>query len=90
MPTDRISKLFEDNRFLDQARFELVQVLRKTILGLNFPISGEVEGAGKLRRHIKLSTVQDLADKHAYIQTVRLHRAIKNIVIQPWLGVGHV
>ena len=34
MPTDRISKLLEDIRFLDQARFELVQVLKKTILDL--------------------------------------------------------
>ena len=104
MPADRISKLLEDIRVLDQARFELVQSLREIILGLAPSISEEVkyggiffsagqpfcgvfayakhvslefgagaslpdkykvlEGAGKLRRHIKLSSAQDISGKH--------------------------
>ena len=104
MPADRISKLLEDIRLLDQARFELVQSLREIILGLTPSISEEVkyggilfsaekpfcgifsyakhvslefgagaslpdkfkvlEGEGKLRRHIKLSSAQDIAGKH--------------------------
>ena len=104
MPTDRISKLLEDIRLLDPERFELVQALRKSILGLDSPISEEVkyggilfsaakpfcgifsyakhvslefgegaslpdkfkvlEGEGKLRRHIKLTSVPDIAEKH--------------------------
>jgi hypothetical protein len=104
MPADRISKLLEDIRLLDQARFELVQSLRKIILDLAPSISEEVkyggilfsagqpfcgvfsyakhvslefvagaslpdeykmlEGEGKLRRHIKLSSAQDISEKH--------------------------
>lgn len=104
MPTDRISKLLDDIRLLDPARFELVQALRKIILGLDSSISEEVkyggilffaekpfcgifsytkhvslefgagasladkfkvlEGEGKFRRHIKLSSEQEIAEKH--------------------------
>lgn len=104
MPADRISKLLEDIRLLDQARFELVQSLREIILGLAPSISEEVkyggilfsagqpfcgvfsyakhvslefgagaslpdkykvlEGEGKFRRHIKLSSPQDISGKH--------------------------
>ena len=104
MPADRISTLLEDIRMLDQDRFELVQVLREIILGLDPSVTEEVkyggfvfsaeapfcgvfsyakhvslefgagaslpdkfkvlEGAGKLRRHIKLSSAQDIAGKH--------------------------
>jgi hypothetical protein len=34
MSTERIAKLLEDIRFLDPARFGLVQALRELILGL--------------------------------------------------------
>lgn len=104
MSADRISKLLEDIRLLDPARFELVQALRELILGLSAPISEEVkyggflfsagkpfcgvfsyakhvslefsagaslqdefkvlEGEGKLRRHIKLLSLQDISGKH--------------------------
>lgn len=104
MPADRISKLLEDIRLLDSERFELVQALRKIILGLDSSVSEEVkyggllfsaekpfcgvfsyakhvslefgagaslpdkfnvlEGEGKLRRHIKLSSVPDISGKH--------------------------
>lgn len=104
MSTDRISRLLEDIRFLDQVRFELVQSLREIILDLAPSISEEVkyggilfsakeafcgvfsyakhvslefgagsslpdkykvlEGEGKLRRHIKLSSTQDISGKH--------------------------
>jgi len=104
MPTDRISKLLEDIRFLDQARFELVLSLREIILGMTPSITEEVkyggilfsaekpfcgvfsyakhvslefsagasfpdefkvlEGEGKFRRHIKLSSLQDISEKH--------------------------
>jgi len=104
MSADRISKLLEDIRLLDPERFELVQALRKIILGLGATISEEVkyggilfstekpfcgifsyakhvslefgagasfpdkfkvlEGEGKLRRHIKLSSEHDILGKH--------------------------
>ncbi|NMF91521.1 DUF1801 domain-containing protein [Aromatoleum petrolei] len=104
MPADRISKLLEDIRLLDSERFEIVQALRKIVLGLAPSISEEVkyggilfsaekpfcgifsyakhvslefgagaslpdkfkvlEGEGKLRRHIKLTSVPDIAEKH--------------------------
>ena len=104
MPADRISKLLEDIRLLNQAQFELVQSLREIILGLAPSITEEVkyggilfsegppfcgvfsyakhvslefgagaslpdkyqvlEGEGKLRRHIKLSSANDVSGKH--------------------------
>lgn len=104
MSADRISKLLEDIRLLDPERFELVQALRKRVLGLGPSISEEVkyggilfstakpfcgifsyakhvslefgtgaslpdefkvlEGEGKLRRHIKLTSVPDIVEKH--------------------------
>lgn len=104
MPAERISKLLEDIRFIDQDRFELIQSLREIILGLSPSISEEVkyggilfsagspfcgifsyakhvslefgagaslpdkfnvlEGKGKLRRHIKISSTQQIAEKH--------------------------
>ncbi|MDR2872134.1 MAG: DUF1801 domain-containing protein [Xanthomonadaceae bacterium] len=104
MPTDRIEKLLQDIRLLDNARFELMQSLRELILNLDPSISEEVkyggllfsvskpfcgifsyakhaslefvegaslpdkfkqlEGEGKLRRHIKLSSLQDIEAKH--------------------------
>lgn len=104
MSADRIAKLLEDIRLLDQGRFDLVQSLREIILGLAPSISEEVkyggilfsvgqpfcgvfsyakhvtlefgagaslpdkykvlEGEGKLRRHIKLSSARDIAKLH--------------------------
>lgn len=104
MSANRITKLLEDIRLLDQSRFELVQSLREIILGLARSVSEEVkyggilfsdgqpfcgvfsyanhvslefgagaslpdkdkvlEGEGKLRRHIKLSSAQDIFGKH--------------------------
>jgi hypothetical protein len=104
MPANRLSKLLEDIRLLDQDRFELVQSLREMILDLAPSISEEVkyggilfsakesfcgvfsyakhvslefgagaslpdkfkvlEGEGKLRRHIKLSSAHDISGKH--------------------------
>lgn len=104
MASDRISKLLDDIRLLGAERFELVQTLRKVILGLDSAITEEVkyggflfsaekpfcgvfsyakhvslefgegaslpdkfnvlEGRGKFRRHIKLSSAQDITDKH--------------------------
>ena len=104
MSAERIAKLLEDIRFLDEGRFELVQTLRGLILDLGASVSEEVkyggllfsagkpfcgvfsyanhvslefgagasmpdkykvlEGEGKLRRHIKLSSLQDIAGKH--------------------------
>lgn len=104
MPTDRISKFLEDMRLLDPVRFDLVQSLRKIILGFSPSITEEVkyggmlfsagqpfcgvfsyakhvslefgagaslpdkykvlEGEGKLRRHIKLSSAEDISGKH--------------------------
>lgn len=106
MPANRIAKLLEDIRRLDSGRFELVQALRKMILGLDSLISEEVkyggflfsaempfcgifayakhvslefgagaaladkfkvlQGVGKFRRHIKLSSVQDISEKHVH------------------------
>lgn len=104
MTTDRIAKLLEDIRLVNEDRFELVQALRKLILGFGDAIAEEVkyggllfsagkpfcgvfsyanhvslefsagaalpdkhkmlEGDGKMRRHIKLSTIQDIDSKH--------------------------
>jgi hypothetical protein len=104
MTAERISKLLEDIRLLDSERFELVQALRKLVLGVAPSISEEVkyggilfsaekpfcgifsyakhvslefgegaslpdkfkvlEGEGKLRRHIKLTSVPDITEKH--------------------------
>jgi hypothetical protein len=104
MSADRVPKLLEDIRLLDPERFELIQALRRIILGLNSTISEEVkyggilfsiekpfcgifsyakhaslefgagasfpdkfkvlEGEGKLRRHIKLSSEHDISGKH--------------------------
>lgn len=104
MADDRISRLLEDIRLVDQTRFELVQSLREMILGLEPSVAEEVkyggilfsagkpfcgvfsyakhvslefgagaflpdkykvlEGEGKLRRHIKLSSAQEISGKH--------------------------
>lgn len=111
MPTQRLRKLLADIRSLDEGRFELVQALRKLVLGLDPAITEEVkyggilfssgapfcgvfayaehvslefgdgaslpdphkvlEGAGKLRRHIKLNTLQDVSAKHVRDYLVR-------------------
>ncbi|OGB28118.1 MAG: hypothetical protein A3F78_14335 [Burkholderiales bacterium RIFCSPLOWO2_12_FULL_61_40] len=103
-PSARVTQLLEDIRHLDEGRFELVQALRKLILGLDVRVSEEVkyggllfgatapfcgvfayaqhaslefgagaslpdphqvlEGSGKLRRHIKLASLQDISAKH--------------------------
>jgi hypothetical protein len=110
MPADRVQKLLQDIRLLDETRFELVQSLRELILGLSPSVSEEVkyggllfsadqpfcgifsyakhvslefgegaslpdkfkvlEGQGKLRRHIKLLTPEDIRAKHvrAYLR----------------------
>jgi len=104
MATDRIAKLLEDIRLLDENRFKLVQTLRELVLSAGTSVSEEVkyggflfstakpfcgvfsyanhvslefgagaslpdkykvlEGEGKLRRHIKLSSLQDISGKH--------------------------
>ena len=106
MPADRVARLLEDIRLLDQTRFSLISALRELILGLSVSVSEEVkyggllfsagkpfcgvfsytghvslefsagaslpdkfrvlEGSGKLRRHIKLSSPQDIASKHVH------------------------
>jgi hypothetical protein len=104
MTTDRIAKLLEDIRLVNEDHFELIQALRKLILGFGDAVAEEVkyggllffagkpfcgvfsyanhislefsagaalpdkhkvlEGGGKLRRHIKLTTIQDIESKH--------------------------
>ena len=115
MHADRIARLLEDIRLLDQTRFEIVQSLRAMILGLAPSITEEVkyggilfsdgkpfcgvfsysrhvslefgagasltdphsvlEGAGKLRRHIKLESVQDIDGKHVRAYLAIAHEA---------------
>lgn len=115
MPADRLSKLLDDIRLLDQTRFELVQSLREMILGLAPSISEEVkyggilfsaekpfcgvfsyarhvslefgagaslpdkfkvlEGEGKFRRHIKLSSADDIPEKHVREYLLLAHKA---------------
>lgn len=53
MTNDRISKLLDDIRLLDSERFELVQALRKIILGLDASISEEVKYGGLLFSAVK-------------------------------------
>ena len=48
MSAERIAQLLEDIRFLDSARFELVQALREMILGLDAGIAEEVKYGGFL------------------------------------------
>lgn len=48
MTTDRVEKLLEDIRLLDEERFELVQALRKLVLGLDASVSEEVKYGGIL------------------------------------------
>ncbi|MDD5057684.1 MAG: DUF1801 domain-containing protein [Sideroxydans sp.] len=104
MTADRIAKLLEDIRLVNEEHFKLVQALRKLILGFGDAVAEEVkyggllfsvskpfcgvfsyanhvslefsagaalpdkhkvlEGDGKLRRHIKLATTQDIERKH--------------------------
>ncbi|MDN3575828.1 DUF1801 domain-containing protein [Chitinimonas viridis] len=109
MSTDRVAKLLDDIRALDEARYTLVQTLREAVLSLGVGVTEEVkyggllfsagkpfcgvfsyakhvslefgdgaalpdphqvlEGEGKLRRHIKLSAIQDIQAKqvHTYL-----------------------
>jgi hypothetical protein len=53
MTSDRISKFLDDIRLLDPERFELVQALRKIILGLDSSISEEVKYGGLLFSAVK-------------------------------------
>ena len=55
MSAERIAKLLEDIRFLDPARFELVQALREMILGLGagMPFCGVFSYA----KHVSLEFV---------------------------------
>ena len=46
MAADRITQLLDDIRSLDQARFDLVQSLRETVLGLKPDITEEVKYGG--------------------------------------------
>jgi hypothetical protein len=48
VPDERISRLLEDIRLLDQGRFELVQALRALILGLSPSVTEEVKYGGFL------------------------------------------
>jgi hypothetical protein len=116
MTTDRITKFLEDIRSLGEERFNLVQTVRKDVLGLKSSISEEVkyggilfaadrpfcgifsytkhvslefgegaslpdkykvlEGEGKLRRHIKLLSQEDIAAKHVREYLVLALKAI--------------
>ena len=110
MTANRVSKLLDDIRLLDEQRRQLVQMLRQAVLDLDPAITEEVkyggllfsagkpfcgifsyskhvtlefgdgaalpdphgvlEGEGKLRRHIKLYSEQDLSARHVreYLQ----------------------
>ena len=48
MSSDRVAKLLEDLRLLDENRFELVQAVRKLVLGLDASIGEEVKYGGIL------------------------------------------
>ncbi|MBK1680269.1 DUF1801 domain-containing protein [Rhodocyclus tenuis] len=48
MPAERVSRLLEDIRLLDQERFELVYALREIILGLDSSVAEEVKYGGIL------------------------------------------
>lgn len=118
MSADRIAKLLEDIRLLSEERYQLVQSLRKLILGLE-GISEEVkyggilfaadkpfcgifsyanhvslefsagaalpdkhnvlEGDGKLRRHIKLVSIQDIESKHVREYVTLALKATKQV-----------
>ena len=47
-PNERISRLLEDIRLLDPARYELVQALRELVLGLSPSVTEEVKYGGFL------------------------------------------
>jgi len=104
MSSDRIPRLLEEIRILNEDHFTLLQALRELILGFDASVSEEVkyggilfsvgkpfcgilsyanhvsvefgagasmpdkhnvlEGNGKLHRHIKLSSCQDIENKH--------------------------
>lgn len=106
MSTERINKLLQDIRMLNEENYALVQSLRGMILKLDKGVSEDVkyggllfsaarsfcgvfsyknhvtlefglgaslpdkykelEGEGKYRRHIKLTSVQDISDKHVH------------------------
>ncbi|BBB62186.1 hypothetical protein UNDKW_3913 [Undibacterium sp. KW1] len=106
MSTERINKLLQDIRMLNEDNYALVQSLREMILKLDEGVSEEVkyggllfsaarpfcgvfsyknhvtlefglgaslpdkykklEGEGKYRRHIKLTSEQDISDKHVH------------------------
>ncbi|MFZ6873981.1 DUF1801 domain-containing protein [Undibacterium sp. Di27W] len=110
MSADRIDKLLQDIRLLNEDHYALVQALREQILKLDQGVTEEVkyggllfsstrpfcgvfsytrhvtlefgrgaslpdkyktlEGEGKYRRHIRLTTPQEIKDKHvhAYLQ----------------------
>ena len=110
MSTDRINKLLQDIRLLDEDRYALVQTLRELVLKLDDAVTEEVkyggllfsgakpfcgifsytkhvtlefgqgaslpdkfkklEGEGKYRRHIKLTSEQDISDKHVHAYLV--------------------
>lgn len=106
MSADRIDKLLQDIRLLNEDHYALVQALREQILKLAKDVTEEVkyggllfsvnkpfcgvfsyakhvtlefglgaslpdkykmlEGEGKYRRHIKLTSQQDIEDKHVH------------------------
>ena len=110
MSTERINKLLQDIRMLDEDRYALVQSLRELVLKLDDSVTEEVkyggllfstarpfcgifsytkhvtlefgqgaflpdkykklEGEGKYRRHIKLTSEQDISDKHVHAYLV--------------------
>lgn len=110
MSTDRVNKLLQDIRLLDEDRYALVQTLRELVLKLDDAVTEEVkyggllfsgtkpfcgifsyakhvtlefglgaslpdkykmlEGEGKYRRHIKLTSEQDISDKHVHAYLV--------------------
>jgi len=118
MSTDRVAKLLDDIRSLDEARYTLVQALREAVLSLGSGVSEEVkyggllfsagkpfcgvfsyakhvslefgdgaalpdphqvlEGEGKLRRHIKLSTIQDIPAKQVQAYLGLAYQAATN------------
>ncbi len=105
MTTDRVEKLLEDIHLLDEERFELVQALRKLVLGLDASVSEEVKYGGILfaagksfcgifsyAKHVSLefSEGASLPDEHkAFEGEGKLRRHIKLTATQD-IAAKHV
>ncbi|MFZ2266819.1 MAG: DUF1801 domain-containing protein [Azonexus sp.] len=105
MTTDRLTRLLEDIRLLDEERYQLVQALRQTILGLDTGVSEEVKYGGLLfsagqpfcgifsyARHVSLEFGQgaSLADPYGVLEGEgKFRRHIKLISIDD-IAAKHV